>query len=270
MARRQPLSAPVRALGSAIREFHTLEARGAKDGAAAEKTAGGSVDTLALPQARAKVDAALVDALGAGEEPLVELRAVQLEEFLSEADRFETTGEQSPELEAVAGGFVRAMTAEGWCVGHTLLPRRAELRVMYKEMWNAFLGVSERRAFRPSLDELRALYAFYLSHPHPTKAMRLALDAVRRGARDAKACAALVEGEQIALEAWRAERVKSLATLDPSYPGDYALGIVQYRRGDYGGAVAAFRRWLQVHPDGPWTLRAQNYLRAAVDAAARD
>ena len=270
-ARREPLPGSVRALGSAIRDFHTLEAHDA--------------DARALAEARRAIDVALIDALSGGPEALLRLRAVELDAFVDEVDRFVTTGEQSAELEALAGGFVRSMKSEGWCDGHSLLPGQPVLRVMFKHMWNGFLGLAGTggvteppdhaahpgpgrplEAFRPTLDEERTLYAFYLSHPRPSKAMREALDSARRGAHDARACQALVEAERAATEARRLERIARLAAVDPTYPADYARGVARFRRGEYAASAEAFRRWLGDHPEGPLALRAQNYLRAAADA----
>jgi TolA-binding protein len=248
-ARAHPLPGAVRALGSAVRDFHTLEARGG-----------------AVYDARRAVDAALGEAVKGGTGGLLELRAVQLEGFLEEIRRFERTGEQSAELEALAGGFVRSMKADGWCEGHTLAADEHALRALFKQMWSTVLGLESSPDLALALDEQRAVYAFYLSHARPSKSMREALAAARRGARDDKACAAIDEAERAGIEAWRLERIGRLAALDPAYPADYARGIASYRRGDYGGAVQSLRAWLQAHPDGPLALRAQNYLRAAADA----
>jgi len=251
-AQKQPLPAAVRALGGAMRSFHTLEASDAQ--------------AQPLFEARRDVDAALVDALALGAEPLRELRAVQLESFLAEVRRFESTGERSAELDALAGGFVRSLTIEGWCQGHTLAPDETVLRVMYKHMWNGFLGLEGNADLKPSLDEERALYAFYLSHAHPGRSMRDAIAAARRGARDQRSCVALEEAERAATEAWRLEHITRLAAIDPAYPAQYARGVVSFRRGDFGAAASAFATWLDQHPDGPFTLRAQNFLRAAAAA----
>jgi hypothetical protein len=250
--RREPLAGPVRALGSAIRQFHRLEARDS--------------DARTLGEARRAVDSALIDAIPGGSEGLLELRAIELEGFLDEVHRFERTGEQSDELYSLAGGFVRSMTSEGWCDGHSLAPTLPALRVMFKQMWNSFLGLESRRELEPTLDEQRVLYAFYLSRPHPSRGSRDAIAAARRGARDATACRAAAEAERAALESWRLERITRLAAIDPVYPADYARGVASFRRGDYGAAANAFRSWLSAHADGPLALRAQNYLRAAVDA----
>lgn len=251
-ARREPLPASVRALGSAIRDFHTLEARDA--------------DRRELYEARRAVDAALLDALRLGSEPLLELRAVELEGFLDEVHRFTSGAEESAELKALAGAFVRSLTADGWCDGHTIAPDDSTLRTMFKQMWNGLLGQDANMELAPSIDEQRVLYAFYLSHAHPSKTMREALEAARRGARDASACAGIDEAARAAAESWRLERIARLALIDPSYPAEYARGVLSYRRGDFGASARSFRAWLRDHPDGPLALRAHNFLRAASDA----
>ncbi|HTQ45226.1 MAG TPA: hypothetical protein VMI75_20850 [Polyangiaceae bacterium] len=251
-ARQEPLPAAVRALGSAVRAFHTLEAHDA--------------EARELYLARGAVDESLVDALRGGSEPLMELRALQLEAFLDEVHRFESTGEQSEELAALAGAFVRSMTLEGWAQGHHVVADDAALRALFKNMWNGFLGPEARAEFAPTLDEQRALYAFYLSHPHPSRGMRDAIEAARRGARDAKDCEALKQAERAAIESWRLEHIERLRAIDPTYPADYARGVASYGRGDYIASAKAFRTWLMNHPEGPLALRAKNYLRAAVAA----
>jgi len=253
-ARGEPLPGPVRALGSAIRDFHALEAKAA--------------DARAMVEARRALDSALIDALAGGPDALLRLRAVQ-----------------SEELQSLAGDFVRSMKSEGYSDGRSVAPPAPVLRVMFKLMWNTTLGFGARSdrpdnrdlpgaprreplrgALEPSLDEQRTLYAFYLSHPQPSKAAREALDSARRGAKDAKACEALVEAERAATEARRLERIARLAAIDSAYPADYARGVVRFRQGEYAASAAAFRKWLSDHPEGPLALRAQNYLREAAGA----
>jgi hypothetical protein len=274
LVRREPLPGAVRALGSAIRAYHTLE---------------GSENGAELGRARRAVDATLAEVRPAGEpvrpgeahqgrpgdpdqsrpgdELLLRLRAVQLEGFLDALRRFESTGVQSDELAALGGAFVPAMTSAGWCEGHTLVPREPALRAMFKQMWNAFLGLENTPGFELSLDEERALYAVYLAAPHPSPASRTAIDAARRGAHDAKACEAVREAERVATEAWRLDRIARFASIDPTYPASFARGVASYRRGDYRAASSAFRTWLTDHPEGPLSLRAHAFLRAS-DAAS--
>lgn len=247
-ARTEPLPGPVRALGSAVRAYHSLEA-------------GQNVGDLT--RARGAVDAALIEAFAGGDDALLRLRAVELESFLAELRRFESTGVETDELGALAGAFVHSMKMAGWCDGHTLAPREPALRTMFKEMWDAFLGLEGRPGFDPTLDEQRALYALYLSAPHPSAAMRAAIESARRGARDANACEGVREAERGATEEWRIERIRRLAAIDPTYPAAFARGIASFRRADYRGASVAFRTWLADHPEGPLSLRARSFLRAA-------
>jgi hypothetical protein len=252
-ARREALPGPVRALGSAIRAYHVFEAGG---------------DGRDLGRARSDVDAAFFEARQAGEGPLLRLRAVEVESFLVELRRFESTGVESDEIAALAGAFVRSMRIAGWCQGgHTLLPDEAARRAMFKQMWNAFLGLDSTPAFALSLDEQRALYALFLSYPHPSPARRDSLERARRGAHDARACQALVEAERAATEEWRIDRIGRLASIDPTYPAAYAHGVASFRRGDYMVAARDFQAWLTAHPDGELSLRAQSFLRAAAGPA---
>ncbi len=247
-ALREPLPGPVRALGSAIRAYHSIET---------------SESAADIGRARGAVDAALVDALSSGDEALLRLRAVELEGFLAEIRRFESTGMESDELVALAGGFVRSMKIAGWCEGHTLAAREPALRTLFKEMWNSFLALGGRPGFDPTLDEQRALYALYLAAPHPSPTMRGAIESARRGARDANACEGVREAERNATEQWRLERIRRLGAIDPTYPAAFARGVASFRRADYQGASLAFRTWLEAHPEGPLSLRARSFLRAA-------
>ena len=255
--RAEALPDDVRALGSAIREFHALEAHDAP---------GSELQT-----ARVKVDETL-QAAGAkgGIDALVRLRASQLEGFLAEVHAFETTGKESDELGALGGSFVRRMRREGWVRDHAVLLGEGERRVVFKLMWNAFLGLEGRAELTPTLDEMRVLYRFYLRHPHASDAKRDAVAAARRGAIEKKQCDAIELGERLAIEEWRLERVNKLAAIDPTYPGAYARGVIQYRRGNYAAAADAFRDWLRDHPSGPWSKRAEGHLRAALAMDASD
>jgi hypothetical protein len=252
-ARREPLPATVRALGSALRDFHALESHPSEESQ--------------LGRARQAIEAAVPAALEAGDPPLLRLRAVQLETFLAEVRSFESTGVESEELGAVAGSFIRGMQYEGWLDGHAVLASDGARRAMFKEMWNTLVGVATRPPFPPPLDEERALYAVYLARPHPGRAMREAIAAGRRGSRDASACEALVQAERGAVEAWRLERIGRLAAIDPEYPAAYARGAANLRRGEFTRAAADFSAWVRDHPDGPLALRARAYLRTALGAS---
>lgn len=255
--RAETLPDDVRALGSAIREFHALEAH---DASGSE-----------LQTARVKVDETLQTA-GAkdGIDALVRLRASQLEGFLEEVRSFEASGKESDELGALGGSFVRRMRRDGWIKDHTVLLGDPERRVVFKLMWDAFLGLEGRAELTPTVDEMRILYRFYLQHPHASEAKRDAIAAARRGAVEKKQCDAIDAGERLAIEEWRLDRVNKLAAIDPAYPAAYARGVLHYRRGHYGAAADAFRDWLRDHKNGPWSKRAEGHLRAALAMDATD
>jgi len=248
-----PLPAPVRAFGEAIRAFNAAEARDLPDT---------PWDIL-----RSDVDRTRKEAMAGGVGPLLDLRAAQLKKFLDGLLAWQKTGQVTPEFEAVAGAFLRRMTLAGWAHDRELDLSEADLRVMYKLKWNAVAHFEDFPRFEPTLDETRELYTFYLLHPHAPESTRAALDAARKNARTAADCEALAAGEGMAGEGWRLEKIDRLGRLDPTYPLDFARGVALYRTGNYEGSARAFQAWLQKHPDGPWTLRAQNHLRAALAEA---
>ena len=93
---------------------------------------------------------------------------------------------------------------------------------------------------------------------------------MRRGAHDAKDCAAADALEHRAIEKWRLERIGRIAAQDPEYPAAFARGVASFGAGAYEASAESFRTWLQDHPEGPYTLRAQTFLRAAIAAARID
>ena len=253
-ASRERLPGDVLAVGSAVRAMNLADAK--------------QDDGVAVAAARARIDDAVAAAMGrpGAEVDLLALRAVQLEAFLGEVRRFEATGDVSGELEALGGGFVRKARAAGWIEGRRVLLGEPELRVAYKVVWNALAGTDVRPAFQPTLDEQRVLYRTYLGVPHPPEAVRLGLEAERRAATTEADCERARANERRATELWRAEKIKKLGALDPTYPTAYALGVAYYRAGRYDLAIEAFRAWLDAHPDGPWSLRARNHLKASIAA----
>ena len=89
------------------------------------------------------------------------------------------------------------------------------------------------------MDESRVFYRFLLLHPLPSPEYRL-------------------------------KKLDELGAVDRSYPVHLARGVVLYQLQRYPLAVEEFRRHLDASPDGPLTLRAQNYLRAALGRARED
>jgi hypothetical protein len=161
----------------------------------------------------------------------------------------------SEDLHGLGGDFLAAVRRSGWCVDATreLVASDAELRVLFKTRWNDLTGL-DSEPFSLSLDEDRLRYRFLLRHPlarHDERAWPHS-DAAVVNARDNRARLKLVE---------RLER------RDPSYPAELARGVLSFWLSQHERASAHFRRHLELHPDGPYTLRAQNYLKAALDGS---
>ena len=199
-------------------------------------------------------------------EDVLALRALQMAAFLEELSRYEQTGEITKELDELGGGFVRRMKSSGWSEGNRVLLDEAQRRVIFKTVWNALAGVDGIEEFTPKLDEQRALYSLYIGRPYPGDASQRTLDALRRDAQTADQCARAAIDDRRAREMWRAEKIKRFGQIDPTYPTAYALGVTYYRGGRYDLSSDAFRVFIESHPDGPYTARARNHLKAALDA----
>ncbi len=251
-AKQAPLDADVRALGEAIRQFNATEAK--------------NPPNAPWPELRQHVDEARNLARAHGAEALLDLRAAQLSRFLEEVAAWRKTGQSSSELEAEGGGFIRRMTMAGYAKDRWLALADHELRVAFKLKWNSVVRLDDDPAFKPTLDESRALYTFYILHPHATESARETFAAARKNAHTQADCDALGAGERIASETWRLEKIERLAQIDPTYPAAYARGVALYRAAKFEQSARAFEEWLRVHPDGPLTLRARNHLRAAIAA----
>lgn len=236
LAEAEPLDVDVRALGSAIRAYGRADDEGNESEAVAAKT---EVVRAALS---AHVDV----------ESLLRLRAFQLERFLAGLRRWEATGERSDDFVELGGGFPRMVAQSRWCEGtpcRRLLLNEDARRATFKKRWNEIVG-TQREALALSLDEQRALYAFFFQHPVP----------LRGSAEQLDGAALLHQKNQFLLR-----KIDDFASVDGSYPASFARGVVLFRMGRYPLAVEAFRRHLDGHADGPWALRAQNHLRAALE-----
>jgi hypothetical protein len=201
--------------------------------------------TYPIVRARQKIAESLAQARSLGAERLLALRSYQVELFLAEVRRFEKTGKSSDDLVGLGGPFVEMLERHGWVdAGHAVRMREPLRAILFKRRWNELLGLTEA-PFALSVDETRAFYGFLLSHPW-----------VEREVEDsAEAC-------RVA-DQWRLRKIDELAPLDPSYPHALARGVLLFRLGRYPAAAQAFRDHLASSPDGPYAMRAKNFLIAA-------
>jgi hypothetical protein len=230
------------------------------------QTADASGDDAATTDARRRLAGALStlvprDAL---EGELLSLRALQTRRFLDALTAWERSGERTADLKELGGRFLDRAEETGWIENKAIVLTDAERRVVFKTVWNALTGLDAKTGFAPSLDEQRVLYAFYLRRPHPPEAVRGALAAQRSLATTPAQCAKANADEARQTETWRADKIRKLGAIDPTYPTGYALGVAYYRAGRYDLSADAFHEYLEQHPDGPWALRTKNHLKAAL------
>lgn len=237
----EQLDVDVRTVGRQMRAYNHLVAEG---------------DRQKLSEARIALIKAVKNAIEVDEEGMVALRAYQMARFLLELRDWQRSGEISDELVALGGDFVPSLAAHRWCTeGRELVMDERVLRVLYKKRWTELAGLRGPR-FDLTLDEDRLRYGFLLEHPFlPTTGRNPAdiepgspMDRVRRG------------------EA-RLKILERLAERDPGYPAELARGVITFRMNRYAVAAEAFRHHLEDFPDGPHTLHARNYLKAALDRA---
>lgn len=171
-----------------------------------------------------------------GDEPLLELRALQTELLLQ---AFEARPAEPPrEVIELAGGMLEPGLRHGWFAPPPEGADDAELAALFRVYWAKVLGLSERHPFAPSLNEWRAYYRFLLRRPILSPPDR--------------------DGDL----ARKLEYVAALAQHDQDYPAHLARGILSYQRGAPAEAAMEFAAHLERHPDGPWALRARNHLAA--------
>jgi hypothetical protein len=240
---RSGLSYDVRRLGDAVRAFGRAEHAGDDDARATARTDAGMFVGPALTE---------------GFEAVAALRAVQLDGFLRELRAYLGTGTFSDELVALGGGFVAQALDRGWIKEErgkrSLTLDDGALRAVFKRRWREITGAQELPV---DASEERALLGFLVKHPP------ISLPAPEPGFDDAGLARARsqLEGD------YRLRKLDELARVDPSYPLDLARGVVLFDQGRFLLSVEAFRKHLDVAPDGPFGLRARNYLRTALERA---
>ena len=173
-----------------------------------------------------------------GAEALLGLRAVQTELFVQAARAWETTGQVSPDLRELGGDFPETAKVRGWLRNGRLELDDEELAILFRMRWLELTKAGQKPPLAASLDEYRAFYALLLS---------------REGAGSTP------ERDRTSFLA-----VAALERLDPTYPADFARGVLLYRRSAHAAAAEAFQRELQRRKDGPYRLLARNHLLAAL------
>jgi hypothetical protein len=224
-AERAPLSFDVRAVGEAFRRYGRFTAVGNENGAALE-----------LSAFRTRI--AELHNKGA-DEALLRLRAVQTRFFLHALEAWEESGQKSRELAELGGDFPERSEQNAWFVNGRLVLSESERATLFRVRWSELAGMRDTVPFAPTRNEWRVYYRFLLSHP----------EVPSEGPYDARRTAE----RQLTY-------VAALERRDTEYFANLTRGVLAYRMGAMLPAAEAFRAHLAAHPDGPWQLRARNYL----------
>ncbi|HVZ36223.1 MAG TPA: hypothetical protein VG963_27535 [Polyangiaceae bacterium] len=176
-------------------------------------------------------------------EQLLDLRALQAQLFvrsLNERADLEPTLERR---ELGADLFALGRT-RGWFGAARSAADPREIGTLFRVHWAEVLGLTGQQPFAPTLNEWRVYYRFLLAQPTAQGSEREG--DVRR----------------------KLSYVAALARYDQNYPAHLARGILLYQGGSPPEAAQELGAHLRQHPDGPWTLRAKNYLAACGAALA--
>jgi hypothetical protein len=230
----------VRALGEAFRAYGLADADG---------------DTERTVQRLRAVQISVPDALKAGEETILKLRAYQLTLFLEALRQYESTGAAPAEMRELGGGFLAMALRAGWvrktASGSSFIMEPAVREALFRKRWNEITGL-KGGGFTPSLDEVRVLYSFLLSHPIAQSS---------RATPTLSPCSAANE--------YMLRKVAELGQIDSEYPTPLAQAILLLRLDRPREAVDALAHFAESEPGGRFTLRARNTLREAQERLLR-
>jgi hypothetical protein len=228
-AQRSGLSYDVRAVGELVRRYGAREARG--DVVGAERAREDAFESRRTAQARE------------GAAPLRALRALQTELFLANLQRAPRAAADERELGELAGNFAGKARRAGWLdAGGKPRLSSAELRTLYRVRWTGLVRALDDPELGLKLADVREYYRVLLEHPEGDSARE----------RDER----------------RLAYIEAFSRRDRQFFGDFARGVILARLGQVALSVEAFSQHLRAHPDGPWALRARNYLLSQLAEAS--
>jgi hypothetical protein len=182
-------------------------------------------------------------------EEVIALRTFLALEFSRRYLRRMRSGRDDPELLELGGATLDEMAENDWLQRPEQLTPSADLVLcgLFARRFNLMV-VPQAPALVPLDDEVeRALFAYLMTHPPRA---RLATNAMETASTQVKFVLTQIDG---------------LSKLERDYPTLFAKGVVLYRAGQYEAAASAFDGYLQKNPDGPYRLRAVNFLKATVE-----
>lgn len=211
-ARAQPLPFAVRELGEVYRRLGRTQYEGPK--------------ALVSDQVQAWRGTLRTVQEHVGNQPVLQLRALQCELLVAAVHDWQNTGKISENLIELGGDLVSLVRAT-----HETLTEPEQWALALKR-WTTLAGLGKQSEFRASREiELTQLHFFYQQPP---------------------------AGED--LFTIRMRILKRYADLDSTYPIDYAVGVLLVQSGRADTAATYFAKHLQLHPNGAFALRARNHL----------
>ncbi|MBK8939302.1 MAG: hypothetical protein IPM79_17170 [Polyangiaceae bacterium] len=177
---------------------------------------------------------------------LVLLRTYQAELFARAYCDYLRTGSVADDLIELGGAAVREFSDNGWLTPGSRVPAHVDLLLsaLYKRRFERLVAKGHP-ALAPHPVEERLLLGYLLEHPPPDRL--------------------LSEGAGTSATRFMLSRIDEISALDPSYPAAYARGVVLFKTKDYELAALSFDDFLHSSADGPYRLRAVNYLKASLE-----
>ncbi len=207
-----------------------------------------SEDDAGASKALATLGKSVPAALEKHGDEMAALQTYQADRFAKSYASFLRVGRVSDDLIDLGGAALAEFRRNEWLTSLAEAPRDLDLilSAMFKRRFRAVIAPRHPR-LAPDPVEERALVGFLLKHPPPAS--------VPGTRREKKAS----RGDYLL------KRIDELADLEPDYPALYAKGIVFYRMQQFEAAAAAFDEYLQRVGNGPYRLRAINYMKAAIE-----
>jgi hypothetical protein len=178
-------------------------------------------------------------------ERLLDLRAHLAERFVEAFFVLLRTGTETEDLAVVGGDVARTFRDKGWLEQGDEPELDLVLRSLYKRRFASL--VLPKDSLPLDETEERARVRFLILHPPR---------------------APMPDPQGLFAGQFVLSQLDDAAAVDRDYPLRYAQGIALFRLGRYEASAAAFDAFLSERPDGPYRLRAVNYLKASVEYAA--
>lgn len=181
-------------------------------------------------------------------EALALLRGYQAQLFVQAYTDYLRTGIVTTDLLELGGGATAELSERGLLTDLAQAPHDTDLilSAMFKRRFNKLVAARHPALALDPVEE-RVLLGYLMQHPTRPEAT------LTQSELDAVAGDVLLR------------RIQELSALEPTYPVAYARGIVLFRMGRFEDAAIAFDSYLLQVSNGPYRLRAVNYLKAAVE-----